>query len=539
MLRPILVWMLAPTLLYAAEPAGVVMRVDEKELFVNLGERDGVFDTTRLNLYRRVTLTHPITKKTVEDRFPIGQVEVSEAGALLSIVRSFSNLTRPPAEGDFAVVAREGAPDVVVASPGSGPGNGPENGPENSPGNGSEASREVPTHREAAEGSLYAVLEQNLGLPPAAQAAGLRVWREAYPAHRLTPAVDQAIASLQAQAHAPEPPTSPKTRPKQALTTRHVPVRNIEAGRTLELSVAVVEADRVMEVRLLLRRAGAGPWTTLVMAPGGDHHWRQTVPPALLATPGVLEYALEAVHHDGHTEAIGNDLLRPTRLVIEPRPAGSDPPGASHAEFVFRRVDFNTGGQGADQYWQAEAQFRYHVRWKALHAVEAGVGLLDGEGGTVEGLAAGVPSEQLALGYAFAALELSLGEFVGLGGRITGGNHRAAADGTSEQVFGLQGQLRVGDDAGTHLRLGVAALDDLGSRFFADFVIRALDRVPITASAEATNLPVDADYGLRLTGDVGWQATDWLTIEVELGWNARTINHYGFTTGLGLAMDWE
>lgn len=167
------------------------------------------------------------------------------------------------------------------------------------------------------------------------------------------------------------------------------------------------------------------------------------------------------------------------------------------------------------------------------------MGLLDGEGGTVEGLAAGVPSEQIALGYAFAALELGLGEFVGLGARITGGNHRANDDGTASQVFGLQGQLRLGDDAGTHLRLGVAALDDLGSRFFADFVIRSFERLPITASAEATNLPVDADYGLRLTGDVGWQATDWLTLKVEAGWNARTINHYGFTTGLGLAMDWE
>lgn len=519
MLRTIgLVLLLTPAL-HAAEPAGVVMRVDEKELFVNLGRRDGVFDGARLDLYRRVTLTHPITKKVVEDRFPIGSVEVAEAGELLSIVRSFSNLTRPSAEGDHAVLSQQPPEAPAVAAPATTP-------------------LVVAAGADSGEATLHGVLQQNLGLPPTAQAAGLKVWREAFPAHALTPAVDRAISTLEAQAREPAPPTSPKPKAKQGLTARHVPVKHIETGRTLELSVAVVEPE-VMEVRLLVRRAGTATWTTLVMAPGGDRHWRMRVPPTLLAEPGVVEYALEAIRPDGQTEAIGADLLRPFRLEVQPLPEGEGPPGASHAEFVFRWVDFNVAGDGVDRYWQTEAQFRYGVGWKALHAVEAGVGLLDGEGGTVEALAAGEPSESLALGYAYAAAELALGEFVGVGARITGGNHRATTEGTARQVIGLQGQLRLGDDAGTHLRLGAAALDDLGSRFFADFVIRSFERLPITASAEATNLPVAADYGLRLTGDLGWQATDWLTLKVEAGWNARTINHYGFTTGLGLAMDWE
>lgn len=502
-----------------ADP-GVVMRVDEKELFVNLGTQDGLQVGSRLDLFRRVTLKHPITGKEIEDRFPIGTVEVTEAGALLSIVRRFDGLSRPPAEGDYATPARQPlvarAPDVTRRPA-------------------------EPTDTGAAQAdpaviALHSVLERNMGQAPEVQAAELSAWLRAFPTHARVPAVAEAVAALTTQASEGYAAT-PKPLEAKAFYARHQAVKAIEAGRTLELSVGIAEAD-VMAVRALVRGSGTGTWTTLEMAPAGDHHWRVVMPPALLAEPGVVEYALEAVQQTGDVVPVFADLLRPHRLEVQAIPAGEGPPGASHADFTFRWVDFNLGGP-ADRYWQTEARFRYRVDWKALHTVDAGVGLIDGEGGSVKTLDAGGPSESLAMGYAFAAAELSLGEFVGLGGRITGGNHRATDDGTSQAVVGLQGTLRIGDDDSTHLVLGVAGLNDLGSRFFADLTVLAFERLPISVGAEATNLPVDADYGLRLTGDIGWQATNWLTLNLEAGWNARTINHYGFTTGLGLAMDWK
>ena len=76
MRRALCALVLACALPAFAAPAapGVVMRVDDQELFVNLGQRDGVRAGSRLALYRRVVLTHPLSGAEVEDRFPIGVV---------------------------------------------------------------------------------------------------------------------------------------------------------------------------------------------------------------------------------------------------------------------------------------------------------------------------------------------------------------------------------------------------------------------------------------------------------------------------------
>jgi hypothetical protein len=37
---------------------------------------------------------------------------------------------------------------------------------------------------------------------------------------------------------------------------------------------------------------------------------------------------------------------------------------------------------------------------------------------------------------------------------------------------------------------------------------------------------------------LGWQALDWLAIAASTGLNARTINDFGFTGGIGTIFDW-
>ncbi|MEZ4462994.1 MAG: hypothetical protein R3F60_21095 [bacterium] len=509
-----------------AAPAapGVVMRVDDQELFVNLGHRDGVRAGSRLSLYRRVVLTHPLSGAEVEDRFPIGVVEVAEAGELLSIVRDFGRLKRSPAPGDY--VDRDGPAPAVTPVPvaGADPGGKPV---------------------EADLVALHATLLAGMGHAPEAQAEGLKAWRRAFPESKRGDAVELAIRELEAQAATP-PPTSPRGPDDGALAARHVPVPAVEAGRSLEVTVAVVQAEEVDEVHLLVRAGRPADldraprtWRTVMMTRAGDYYWRAAMPPELLAQPGQVEYALEAVRMDGRSEALAGDLLRPLRVTVSAMPVTSRQSGPSHAEIFFRYVDFNVSEGGDDRYYQTEARFRYGVRFGFLHAVEVGVGLLNGRGGRVKFLDDGGDPRSVSLGYAFGAVELAVSPALGLGARLVGGNARPGAGEEGTSVIGAQGYLRIGEDDSTHLIVGAGGDDTLGSRYFADLHIDAFDRVPLRAGAEATNLPVDADYGVRLTGAVGYRVADWATLLLETGWNARTINHYGFTGGAGVALDWE
>ena len=154
-------------------------------------------------------------------------------------------------------------------------------------------------------------------------------------------------------------------------------------------------------------------------------------------------------------------------------------------------------------------------------------------------LAAGLPSEATSVGYAFAALEFEFAPLIGLGVRFIGGSRRSAEGDAASGKTGTQLHVRIGDDEATHLIAGFSVIESLGSRYFAEFNARISDAVPFTAAIEATNLPVSDDYGARGTGTVGWEIADWVTLRGELGLNARTIKHYGYTIGGGLGFDWE
>lgn len=509
---------------HAAPVEGVIMQVEgTDELFVNLGTQDGLRTGATLRIFRRVVLKHPITEKTIEDRFPIGAVKVSEAGKLLSIVRTFDDLRRGPVPGDYAVLGAVPPPAIVQ---GAKPADCPPAAVV-----GPVAPSDPPDVVD-----LHRALVGGLGKPIEARVQLLQAYRAKYPTGPYTTAVTQSIDLLRAQQIALESATA-----KQApsLISRHDPVRRIEAQRPLAIAVAVRAADPVQAVRLLARRKGDPRWITVKLEPNGIDHYSAPFPQALLFEPGDVQYAIEAVHANGQVEAIVASLMKPRKLSVEPIPAGEGPPGPSHASFMARYVDFNSVGDGKDAYFQTEARFHYGVQWRALRSVEAGVGLISGEGGTVADLAAGLPGDPTALGYAFAALELGLGEYFGVGARIISGNRRTTDDSTAQSSIGTQLHIRIGEEEGMRLVAGLAAISDLGSRYFGEFHAQINDRLPFTALIEATNLPVSADYGARGVGTLGWRANDWLTLRGELGLNVRTIKHYGYTAGGGLSFDWE
>jgi hypothetical protein len=506
----------------------MVVRADEGEIIIDLGLERGLQPGDEIRFYRRIVVNHPVTGKQIIDRFPIGIVRPAEVGTHLSIVTGVrvepgapGALRRMPKKGDFAVVVRARAPVAAAAAPSA---------------SAASTERAVRSSRPADEVAIEAVLAQTLGEPLSGRIAAWESWQRAFPDSAHANAVGRELAVLRAHRERAREAATPE--PPPPVTVRFDSVRRIRVGRPAEMALAVENLERVEEMRLLVRRKGATSWEEVDASREPDGYYRAPMPPELTAGPGQLEYLFEAVRDDATLQPVAGTLSQPRRLSVRPAPVGEGAEGHSRAAILTEYVDFNLSGDAADHYLRVEGAFTYDVGWWQMDAFRVGVGTIDGEGGPTEAIDAGEPTRKLTLGYAFAETQFGFGEWVGTSTKIIGGNHRATAEGTAKAVVGFEGRLRFGRRLGTRLEIGGSLLEDLGNQGVAEMFIEVFPRVPISAAVAVTNLPVDADLGVRLTSQAGYRFTDWLTLQAVFGWNARTITHQGLTTGAALALDW-
>jgi hypothetical protein len=503
---------------------GVVVKVDADEVVIDLGRAVGLPSGEAVHLFRRMVVKHPISGEVIEDRFPIGTVQPAQVGELLTIIRDLGGLERPPVPGDFAVYRPVVSPSRPVSAPSEA-----RPGP---PGGSSEADTI------ALEGTHAAMLGQSLPRRIELYEGFVR----AFPESRHVDAVGRELVALQAlltQVQGGSAASEGTTiAGPDGLTVRHLAPRPIIAGERLEVAVAVVEGERIRELRLLAARAGSETWVVRSMAREGDFYHRFDVPAELVSEAGAVNYVIEAVRSDGRLEAIVGEHARPVVLTVESLPAGRQPPGDSRLDVVARYVDFNTGGDATDGYFQFESTFTYELALWAVRAVRVGVGVIDGEGGPTDAIDAGAATETISLNYAFAEGEFDAGDWVGIALRVIGGNRQSSDDSPTEAMTGLETRLRIGRFDETRVVAGVAVLDVLGAKAFLDMHIEVFDRLPMRAGVVVTNLPVDADIGVQLDYQIGYEINDLLAVHAQVGWNARTINHYGFTGGGGLSLAW-
>ena len=79
---------------------------------------------------------------------------------------------------------------------------------------------------------------------------------------------------------------------------------------------------------------------------------------------------------------------------------------------------------------------------------------------------------------------------------------------------------------------------DMGRAGSLALTTNVVERLPMTVLIEATNRPVAADIGLRLIYETTWWATDGFGLTGRLGYNLRTIEHVGMSTGGGVTLRW-
>ncbi len=575
----------------AARADGTVLSIEGDSVYVDLGARDGVGSGTKLLLMHLVKARDPVTGELLSDRFPLGRLEVIKAGEHLCLARVPVKLRKRVKVGDGITIASKRRHYVDpwreqversqhrVAKPVTKPVTKPR------PGDDRAAAHRRASARVAAAEVVRAAWNKTLGRDPAARIA---IWTEFLGHHPDNPFADNVraeIASLQKQQvdekRAAHRQRDPELRRAQLRVARLVALepgldtdgplivrapRRIYQGQSIDLAFTVLAPQRVDRAWLYYRRGGDDTYQRLPLVANGDAYLRGTIAADVVAPPHV-EYFVDVATGTRDPVAALGSADAPRRITVEDtvEETAPDITNRSRVTVLVDYVDFDGGfTKGFDQYSHAEIDFMYRF-YRPIYAMRVGFGNLQGMGGpkdvidedphnTCRDPGSGLyMCQRVAYSYAYTELELRASKHIafmirpqfGTGyrdsragadpGRCTG------ADTDDCDLFsslGLRARVRFGEETSTNLTLGFAVTEKVGTVFEATYTWSVIPEFPVLLSAQVTDQPVPEDFGVRLIADVGWRALDWVYPSLRVSYQARDVDHSGFSGGVAANFDW-
>lgn len=565
--------------------AGVVLGVEGDVVLVDLGAADGLVEGAELTVLHVVTAKDPVSKETLSDTFPLGALTVIRAGEHVAEARAEAGLGKrisvgDPVERASAATAVIDPWQVQVAASKRAPAPTRTRARVEPRPDASDAERRAVAERFVADAeAVRGVWQHTLGQPPAARIALWEALLAAAPDNVYADDVRAEIASLRAQDEAlaraadaaPEDRATVRTRALATLDGRvrgaiaGDPPTRARGGHAVALAFLVVDPAATARAWLYARPRGAADYQRLPLTADGDGYVRAEIPAELVAPPGV-EWFIEAVSADGEPAAVWADRQAPATIdVANAREPAYAQAGRSRVTLSGDYVDFDGGlGGGWDQYQQLELDFMYRFE-RPIYALRLGLGTLAGIGGPKDVIDADATDQcrdgdgtlrcrRLAFTYVYAEVELALSSKIALmirpqAGRLTSdertnGDVGDCLDGTPDPScsisagYGLRGRLRIGEERGTNLLLGAGFTQDVGTLLEAAYAWAPHVQVPVLLAVQVTDLPVPEDFGVRIVGDVGWRKLAWVYPSLRVSYQARDVDHAGFSGGLGLTFDW-
>jgi hypothetical protein len=508
---------------------GIVVEVTSEEMIVDVGRNNGIPPSAEMMVFRRVEVEHPVTEKTITDEFPIGKVEFRRVGEKLSIARKWSALERKPSVGDrvvYRVPHRNASrsdkqqPKTLTVD---------NNSPIKSGGNTS-----ISPERKRVEQTFQKTLGKPLG-------ERIDIWQgylENNPDSPFASQIGREVKWLRTKLQKIRTETSDKSREEPPVTGRVSVAHEVTTEEPIAISTTLSNPERVKVVRALVRRGDRKQYETLQLQEAGSQNWRLELSDKW-AEPGRIEFFVEAVDKDNKIHHISSNAERPSSVKVkEPADIPADRSGRSRAQASFEYVNFNLG-DGTDQFYQVESDYRYALDLEHLIGFRMGVGIFQGEGADLDTIESGGDTREQSVSYGYAELLTQAHEHLGWSFRLIAGNQSKAREDTSlEGVFGFSNEFRIGRADRTHLLVGGALTENIGNEAWMELNLETIENVPMSGEVVVTNLPVGEDLGVSLKYGVGYEVTDWVTLNGKVGWNARTINHHGPSVGTGLAVDW-
>ena len=574
-------------LLVAAAPAAaepIVLAVDGNDIYVDIGARDGVGTGTQLELLHEVIAKDPRTGATLKDQFALGTLEVAKSGDKISVAHADPELAKRVLAGDH--VRLIGSPRKFVDPWASQV----------------EASRvavigPVPVGPNTPGGAAitdHVTLAEKAWVDTLGKAPEVRIqrWVDYLAADPKSPyrrVIENEIASQRIQIQerdnaltkaksqntddrnpriarlAEELAIATNTPTREILTvasiTRAVP------GQPLQLAFLVRMPSAVGQAWLFVRPPGEPGFKRIDLVPDGDAYLRATVDAALIRTPK-LEWYVEVAARGterGVSPVLGSQE-EPNVVAIEPVVAeAAIQANRSHIDAHVDYVDFDGKlSKGFDQYYQAEIDFMYRFL-DPVYAVRLGFGTMSGTGGPKDIIDADPTKNcldttgayrcrKVTFSYVYTEFEYRIQPNVAImvrpqAGLLTTDSMPGAENNRCRDArelegcgfhtrFGGRGRIRFGNENGTNLVLGAGFTKGVGTLLEAAYNWLPSPVVPIQLSVQVTDMPVPENFGVRLIGDIGWRKLSWFYPSLRLSYQARDIDHAGFSGGLAMNFDW-
>jgi len=565
-------WVVLAAVPAFAEPRSepVVLAVDGKDIYVDLGAKDGVGAGAQLELLHEVIATDPTTGKQLHDRFALGSLAVARSGDGTSVAHADEELAKRVLAGDHVRLVGDKKTfidpweaQVEASRPVAAP-----------------TTTSAPVDHSALARETW---QATLGQPPEQRIARWQDLLAHDPQTGYRRAIETELVSLQRQ-----------ITDRDAALARARSSTDDRAARIAELSFALAETDPSIDRAVI----AAAPIATalpgqplgiafLVRAPAkvgraflysrtrgeigfhrtelvrdGDSYLRGTI--ATVQAPAIEWYAeVESPQHD--VQPVLGSITMPRTIevsesVVEPPPA----PNRSHIDLHVDYVDFDGRlSKGYDQYYQAEGDFMYRFL-DPIYSMRLGFGTLSGVGGPRDVIdhdprgmcmdANGVyQCKRVDFSYVYTELEFRLRPQVAVMVRpqlgvlttdSTPGDdaaHCQSRDTTGCRFMtgaGGRVRLRLGEEQATNLVIGASFSRGVGTLLEAAYHWLPAPVVPVQITVQVTDQPVIEDFGVRLVGDVGYRQLGWFYPSARVSYQARGLDHTGVSGGLAMNFDW-
>ncbi|WP_437949229.1 hypothetical protein WME98_53160 [Sorangium sp. So ce296] len=533
----------------ADEATGVVLEIQGNDLLLDLGQTVGVSEGARVQLWRPVRLKHPITGKTVTDRFLIGTLQIVQLRPTISLAQAVGTPTRTPQAGD--VVIASGIPPA------------PAKKPDKPAKDASDSTYGIPASNAPRAGdpdaaALAAMFESLGGADPAARIDAYEKYVRASPSSRFAPVLNEEAQALRrmmvAESKASEQKATDKASAKGDLLLAFITPAGAVAGVPLELGMQL--RDGAVGAVVHLRTPKQPNYQPFPMTPMGRGYFSTVIPGSALINQH-MEFFAEAATSAGEMVAVVGSSTAPAELPLEPRLPDHEP--APIETTVAVSTDFADYNRLRDNDYMLQVEGMVSLRYgdTGIRALRTGFGVYSGYGGNVEELDGELDLDPRKVGLTYGYLETEVGFSYGasLIGRALVGLGEGGVSGGGHVMF------RIGNDKHTNLVLGGELLGGIGARGITQLELAAFRRFPMLFRVEVTNQPAGATgepsvepaeeseaskkvsqgkgkVGARAVLQLGWRVQDPLVFSVRASYQGRTIDHSGPGVGAAVSYQW-
>jgi hypothetical protein len=542
----------------SSEVEGNVVAIDAGELVIDLGSLRGASDGDLVELWRPLRIKHPVTGKTLIDRFRIGTLKLVQVRTNLALAAVEGTPSRPPAAGDVVVLrgaAARGpssAPAAAARGPArKGPGAPPVSSgtPAVAPPDGGEHPARGDASLDAEEAELSELFDSLKGVDPAERIRRYEDLVRAHPKGRFAVVLYEEAQALRrlfsksgAEARGPVDDNAPQ------VAEFHGPLEAL-AGVPLRFGIELKGNARGAVIHV--RSADEVAYSSLPMTPAGPGYFTVVVAAEKMSSP-TLAYFIEATTEDGSARPVVGAAQTPRVVSVNEVPRPQAPRRLDATASVWTDYALYNLKKHNDYVSQTEGYFGFRLADVGVRAVRSGFGVFRGKGGTLDDLdVLGKSPRSVGLTYGYLEGEYAFQPSFAMVGRAVIGL-RDDGVGGGGQVF-----FRVGHDRRTNILFGGEFLGGIGIRGITELAWNTMPRVPILFRLEVTNPPAgvaasrpavdpspagtsfgQGEVGARAIVQAGYRIVPPLVVALRGSFQGRNINHSGPGFGAAVTYEW-